>query len=175
MHPSAEIFLSIHSRNVNMQAFVLRKEDVEEQRETIMESKVKPLTTNIMEQMKAMPVWTGVQMAFIGSVSGLASGLLGVGGGVIITPTLALTTTLDHATVLGTSLFSMIPPSAVALMQHYKMGNVDPKLGAGLMVGTAIGGWIGSKVAVEFSPPGMLEACFSLGMLFLGRKTLKSL
>jgi uncharacterized membrane protein YfcA len=141
----------------------------------MMKSKEKPFTTNIMEQMKAMPVWTGIQMALIGSVSGLASGLLGVGGGVIITPTLALTTTLDHATVLGTSLFSMIPPSAVGLIQHYKMGNVDPKLGAGLMVGTAFGGWIGSKVAVEFSPPGMLEACFSLGMLFLGRKTLKSL
>jgi len=148
---------------------------VEEKQETRVEAQEKPFTSNIVEQMKAMPMWTGIQMAVIGSVSGLASGLLGVGGGVIITPALALTTTLDHATVLGTSLFSMIPPSAVGLMQHYRMGNVDPRLGAGLVVGTAIGGWVGSKLAVEYSPPGMLEACFSVGMLFLGRKTLKSL
>ena len=51
-------------------------------------------------------------------MAGLASGLLGVGGGVIVTPLLALLTPFSQATVLGTSLLSMIPPASAALVQH---------------------------------------------------------
>lgn len=85
---------------------------------------------------------------------------------------LALTLGSDHTTVLGTSLCSMIPPSMTGLWQHYRLRNIDPRLGAGLMLGTGLGGYLGSHVALE-APKGLLELFFSIGMLFLGLKTVR--
>lgn len=51
------------------------------------------------------------------------------------------------------------------------MGNVDWRMAAGLAAGTALGSVAGSNLAVA-APPGVLEAAFCVGMLFLGRKTL---
>jgi len=113
-------------------------------------------------------------LAATGSVAGLASGLLGIGGGTIVTPLLALVLPPgNQATVLGTSLLSMVLPSTTALAQHARLGNVDWKMAAGLAVGTGIGGAVGSSVAVE-APSGVLEAIFGVGMLFLGMKTLQT-
>jgi uncharacterized membrane protein YfcA len=73
--------------------------------------------------------------------------------------------------VLGTSLVAMIPPSVVGLLQHSRLGNVDWRMGAMLAVGTSCGSYIGSQAALA-APPGVLEAVFAVGMVFLGRKTL---
>jgi len=110
----------------------------------------------------------------IGATAGLASGLLGIGGGTLVTPLLALASPLPQAAVLGTSLLAMLPPSVVALVAHYRMGNVDPRMGAALAVGTALGGAFGSAFAVD-APRGALEAVFFFGMLFLSRRTFQSL
>ena len=113
-------------------------------------------------------------LAATGAIAGLASGLLGIGGGTIVTPLLALVLPPgNQATVLGTSLLSMVLPSTAALAQHARLGNVDWRMAAGLAVGTGLGGALGSSVAVE-TPSGVLEAIFGLGMLFLGRKTLQT-
>lgn len=93
-------------------------------------------------------------------------------GGTIVTPMLAMTTELKHAEVLGTALVCMVPPSMAAVLEHYRLGNVDLKLSLGLVIGTAVGGYLGSHFAVDLAPPGTLEAAFFLGMLFLGLKTL---
>jgi uncharacterized membrane protein YfcA len=73
--------------------------------------------------------------------------------------------------VLGTSLAAMIPPSAVGLLQHARMGNVDWRMAAMLAAGTSLGSYVGSQAALA-APSGALEAVFAVGMVFLGRKTL---
>lgn len=108
-----------------------------------------------------------------GAAAGLASGLLGIGGGTIVTPVLALLMPYGQATVLGTSLLAMVAPSAAALLQHARLGNVDWRLAAGLAAGTVVGSAAGSMTALN-APPGMLELAFTVGMLFLGRKTLQT-
>ena len=110
------------------------------------------------------------KLAAIGLTAGLASGLLGIGGGTIVTPLLALVSPLPQAAVLGTSLLAMLPPSAVALAQHRALGNVDPRMGLALAAGTAVGGAVGSGMAVD-APRGALEAVFFFGMLFLSKRT----
>jgi uncharacterized membrane protein YfcA len=110
----------------------------------------------------------------VGTTAGLASGLLGIGGGTVVTPLLALVSPLPQAAVLGTSLLAMLPPSVVALGTHYRMGNVDARMGAALAVGTALGGAFGSSFAVD-APRGALEAVFCFGMLFLSHRTFRSL
>ncbi|KAI3424813.1 hypothetical protein D9Q98_008199 [Chlorella vulgaris] len=116
---------------------------------------------------------TAAMLTATGAAAGLASGLLGVGGGVIVTPLLALLTPFAQVTVLGTSLLAMIPPASAALLQHHRLGNVDWRMAAALAAGTALGSVAGSTVAVQ-APPGYLEAAFCIGMLFLGRKTLQT-
>ena len=113
-------------------------------------------------------------LAAIGACAGFASGLLGIGGGTIVTPLLALTTPLTQATVLGTSLLAMLPPSAAALVSHARMGNVDGKIGAALALGCALGGFVGSGLAVD-APEGALETAFFLGMLFLSHRTFRGI
>eukprot|EP01023_Acetabularia_acetabulum_P045096 TRINITY_DN4562_c0_g2_i1.p2 TRINITY_DN4562_c0_g2~~TRINITY_DN4562_c0_g2_i1.p2 ORF type:complete len:352 (-),score=69.78 TRINITY_DN4562_c0_g2_i1:836-1891(-) len=108
-----------------------------------------------------------------GTIAGFASGLLGIGGGTIVTPLLAMSTDMNQKEVLGTSLLAMIIPSFVGLMQHWKLGNVDWIMAAGLAAGTVGGSFIGSNFALQ-APPGVLESVFAGGMLFLGMKTLQA-
>ena len=124
--------------------------------------------TNADESFDA--VGAAPKLAAIGLTAGLASGLLGIGGGTIVTPLLALVSPLPQAAVLGTSLLAMLPPSAVALAQHRALGNVDPRIGLALAAGTAVGGAVGSGMEVD-APRGALEAVFFVGMLFLSKRT----
>lgn len=82
-----------------------------------------------------------------GAVAGLTSGLLGIGGGVVLTPTLALTTDMPHQTVLGTSLAAMVIPSLVGASVHYRAGTLNFRAGAPLALGAAAGAAIGSMCA----------------------------
>eukprot|EP00238_Polyblepharides_amylifera_P015599 CAMPEP_0196573910 /NCGR_PEP_ID=MMETSP1081-20130531/3729_1 /TAXON_ID=36882 /ORGANISM="Pyramimonas amylifera, Strain CCMP720" /LENGTH=288 /DNA_ID=CAMNT_0041891763 /DNA_START=44 /DNA_END=911 /DNA_ORIENTATION=- len=106
---------------------------------------------------------TTAMLAGTGACAGLASGLLGIGGGTIVTPLLALFTPLSQATIVGTSLLAMIPPSFVGLIQHNSLGNVDKRLAMSLAAGTAFGSMFGSNLAVR-APEGLLECLFGLGM-----------
>jgi len=73
---------------------------------------------------------------------------------------------------VGTSLCAMIPPALVGVAQHYRLGNVNWRMGAALAVGTAAGGTAGSMLALQ-APEGALELAFAGAMLFLGIKMLK--
>lgn len=120
-----------------------------------------------------LSVARGAVLALTGACAGFASGLLGVGGGVIVTPMLALLTDLPQAAAVGTSLAAMFLPACVGLATHASMGNVRWwRMGAALAVGTAVGSSFGSRAAVQ-APEGVLEGAFALGMFFLGGKTLK--
>lgn len=112
-------------------------------------------------------------LAATGMLAGFASGLLGIGGGTVVTPLLTVATGLPQLNVLGTSLTAMVVPSLVGLAQHARLGNVDWIMAAGLAAGTLVGGGVGGKLAVNM-PEGVLEWVFCLGMLYLGRKTLAS-
>lgn len=121
--------------------------------------------------LKEMSWSNTVLLGMTGATAGVASGLLGIGGGTVVTPLLAILTPLSQTAVLGSSLLAMVPPSCVGLAQHARLGNVDWRMAAGLAAGTALGSSAGSKVAVN-APTGALEGIFSVGMLFLGWRTL---
>ena len=89
-----------------------------------------------------------VQLAALGSVAGVASGMFGIGGGLILTPALCLMTDMPHATVLGTTLTSMVPPSLVSAATHTQLGNVVTAVVAPLVVGAAAGAFFSGQLAV---------------------------
>lgn len=78
-------------------------------------------------------------LAAVGAAAGFASGLLGVGGGVLVTPALALWGGVPHAAAVGTSLAAMAPPAGLALASHAAAGNVDWRLAAGGGGGGGVG------------------------------------
>ena len=84
-------------------------------------------------------------LSCLGACAGIATGLLGIGGGVIITPALALHTSFPHHTVVGTSLGAIVLPSAFSLFVHFRKGAVRVPvaltLAAGAIVGTSCGVW----------------------------------
>ncbi|MFH8249095.1 sulfite exporter TauE/SafE family protein [Microbacterium sp. B2969] len=82
----------------------------------------------------------------LGVVTGILSGLLGVGGGIIVVPALMMLFGTSDLVAKGTSLLMMIPTAISGTVGNLRRGNVD--LPAGVTVGlaacttTALGAWI---------------------------------
>ena len=75
--------------------------------------------------------------------------MLGVGGGIVITPLLALTTDLPQQSVLGTSLLSMVAPAVSGSYVQMQRGLLAPRLVVPLSVGCVAGGVLSSRVALS--------------------------
>jgi uncharacterized membrane protein YfcA len=81
-----------------------------------------------------------------GFIVGLLSGLLGVGGGVIVTPVLVSVIALPSAIVIGTSLFQLAITGSVGALLHTLRGHTDLILVL-LIASTSIAGSIsGSRL-----------------------------
>ena len=79
----------------------------------------------------------------VGVLAGLASGLFGVGGGIVIVPGLVIVTGYDQRTAHGTSLAAIVPIAAAGTIGYATAGEVDLTvallMSAGAIVGTPLG------------------------------------
>ena len=89
----------------------------------------------------------------IGLVSGVFSGLFGVGGGVIMIPAMVYLMHLPVKTAIGTSLAVIVPTAIAGSIKHIQVGGVDFKVVLMLaplaMVGGLGGAWLASQVPAE--------------------------
>jgi uncharacterized protein len=112
---------------------------------------------------KAMGRGTGILA--IASICGVAAGMFGVGGGVLLVPLLALLFAFEQHCAQGTSLIALIPPTGVlALLAYSKEGFVSWKTGLLLIPGVFLGGIAGGKVA-KWIKPRLMRQIFA-GILF---------
>jgi uncharacterized membrane protein YfcA len=99
---------------------------------------------------KSMDTLTIVTLLMVGLAAGMLSGLVGVGGGIIIVPCLVFFLGYSQLTAQGTSLAVLLLPAGIfAVMNYYKGGyvNVYPTL---LIAATfTIGGYLGSKISIS--------------------------
>ncbi len=87
---------------------------------------------------------------FLGLVTGIFSGLIGIGGAIIIIPTLVLLFNLPQHTAQGTTLALMVPPiGLLAAWTYFKQGYVDLKIAGFICLGFFIGGLIGANFATS--------------------------
>jgi uncharacterized protein len=108
----------------------------------------------------------------IGLVAGAASGLLGIGGGIVIIPMLLFVLNFTQHQAQGTTLALMVPPiGLLAAWTYYQQGHVDLKIASLICVGFFIGGLIGARVAVGLDTR-VLEKIFGAAMLILSIKML---
>jgi uncharacterized membrane protein YfcA len=97
----------------------------------------------------------------VGIVSGGIGALVGIGGGVVLVPTLLFGFHTDMHTAVATSLLSVVATSAAAGSVYVASGTANMRLGMTLEVATTAGGVGGGLVATRVSGP-ILEVAFSV-------------
>jgi uncharacterized protein len=91
-------------------------------------------------------------LVLLGLITGVISGLIGIGGGVILTPALVYLFGFSQHAAQGTTLALLVPPvSLLAAWTYYQKGNVDLKVAAIVFIGFFIGGYFGAKLAIQLS------------------------
>lgn len=97
----------------------------------------------------------------IGVLAGIASGFVGIGGGLIIVPALIYFLGLDQHTAQGTSLALMLPPIGIlAAMQYHSEQHVEWTYSAIIAVTFILGAWLGSRWSLKL-PTSMVRLVFS--------------
>jgi hypothetical protein len=98
----------------------------------------------------------------------VASGLFGIGGGVLLVPLLVLLFAFTQHRAQGTSLIALIPPTGLlAFLPYSRAGYVSWETGLLLIPGVFIGGVVGGWLAKRLNPRRMRQVFASL-MFALG-------
>ncbi len=100
-----------------------------------------------------MSISTFIILIVIGLLAGILSGLVGVGGGIVMIPLLILLLGLTQHQAQGTALFAMLPPIGIlAAINYFKEGFVRWEYAVVIALTFVIGGYFGSKLAVNLRP-----------------------
>ena len=111
-------------------------------------------------------------LLLIGFASGMLSGLVGVGGGIIIVPCLVFFLAFGQKQAQGTSLAVLtLPVVILGMMQYYKQGYIDYRIALIIAIGFIIGGLFGGKIAVAIND-NLLKKIFAVVLIFVGLKIL---
>ena len=113
-----------------------------------------------------MPSW--VTFLLIGAIAGVAAGLFGVGGGIVLVPALIYWSGFSQHLATGTSLAVLLPPIGLAAtLEYYRHGNVDVGAAVLLAVGLFTGAWVGAYLANQMKGP-HLRLAFGVFVTVLG-------
>ncbi len=106
----------------------------------------------------------------LGLFAGTFSGLIGIGGGVIIVPALVFLFGFSQHRAQGTTLALLVPPiGLLAAWTYYKQGYVDLKVALIMCVGFFLGGLFGAKIATSMSNL-VLEKVFGVALFLIALK-----
>lgn len=99
-----------------------------------------------------MPQW--LMFVTIGLFGGVASGLFGIGGGIVILPALIYWAGFSQHLATGTSLAVLLPPIGLAAaIEYYRNGNVDLRAAMLLAAAMFVGAWGGALIANQMKGP----------------------
>lgn len=89
-------------------------------------------------------------LLFIGICAGFLSGMVGIGGGIVIVPMLVYFLGFEQHTAQGTTLFMFLFPIGIlGVMNYYNKGHVDMKTAAVICSTFIIGSYFGSKLSLS--------------------------
>jgi uncharacterized membrane protein YfcA len=113
-----------------------------------------------------------IGLIILGLIAGVASGLIGIGGGIIIIPALVFIFGLSQQEAQGTTLALLVPPIGIlAAWTYYKQGYVDMKVALLICLGFVVGSLIGARFATGLSTA-MLQKVFGVFLLLMSAKLL---
>lgn len=113
-----------------------------------------------------------IALIAIGLIAGVLSGIMGVGGGVIMIPLMIALLHFNQHEAQGTSLAVLaVPVTFLAAYNYYNEGYVNWKYAAVIAVFFVVGGFVGSKLAVNIDQK-TLKRIFGAVLLILSIKML---
>jgi uncharacterized membrane protein YfcA len=119
-----------------------------------------------------MSIQTIALLVIVGLLAGMLSGLVGLGGGVIIVPALVFLLGFTQHQAQGTSLGILLLPAGIfAVLNYYQKGYIDVKVVLLLFVGFLVGGWLGSKLSLSLSEA-VLKKVFACALVLIAVKVL---
>ena len=107
----------------------------------------------------------------IGLFGGVASGLFGVGGGIVMVPAMMFFMKMPIHQAVGTSLVVIIPTALMGSFKHYHNGNVLWSAAWSLIPMAVLGGYGGAWLANEL-PAATLKRLFGGFLIFVGARLL---
>jgi len=106
----------------------------------------------------------------IGLIAGFFSGLIGIGGGVIIVPILVYVLNMNQISAQGTTIFMfLLPIGALSVYNYYKAGQVDFKYASIMAITFIVGSYFGSKTAISVDAK-FIKQIFAVFMILIGVK-----
>jgi len=120
-----------------------------------------------------MTLSTIIILIIIGLLAGILSGLVGIGGGIIMVPLFVFFLSLTQHNAQGLSLAVMLPPvTFLAVYNYYNAGdggNIDWKVALIVSALFIVGGFLGSKLALQIDQR-LLKKIFGVFMLIVAIK-----
>ncbi|HZH70649.1 MAG TPA: sulfite exporter TauE/SafE family protein [Flavobacteriaceae bacterium] len=121
-----------------------------------------------------MQLTTLILLIVIGIVAGIFSGVFGIGGGIVMIPLLAFALGFTQHEAQGTSLAVLaVPVTFLAAYNYYEAGHVNWKYAIIIAVTFALGGYLGSKIAILIEQ-NVLKKIFALLMIVVALRMLFS-
>ncbi|MBM3246069.1 MAG: sulfite exporter TauE/SafE family protein [Candidatus Omnitrophica bacterium] len=103
----------------------------------------------------------------LGLVAGIASGVFGIGGGIILIPAMVYLFGLTQHQAQGTTLALMVPPiGLLAALRYYYSGNVKLGMAGFICLGFFVGGLIGAHFVQNLADP-LLKRSFGIFLLII--------
>jgi len=115
---------------------------------------------------------TDLVLIIIGVAAGVLSGLVGVGGGIVMVPALVLLLGFSQKHAQGTTLAMLVLPVGIfAALTYYRAGYVNLKAAGWLAIGFLVGAAISAHYAVKL-PEHTMARVFGGVLLAIAAKLL---
>ncbi|TMI96555.1 MAG: sulfite exporter TauE/SafE family protein [Bacteroidetes bacterium] len=109
---------------------------------------------------------TVLLLIIVGLAAGVLSGMVGVGGGIIVVPALVIFLGFSQHQAQGTSLgLLLLPVGILAVMNYYNKGYIDIKVVAIMSIAFVLGGWLGSKLSLSL-PQDTVKKIFAIVLFY---------
>lgn len=129
----------------------------------------KDISSLYLYKISCMSFITILFLLLIGLLAGMLSGVVGVGGAIVIIPLLLLLG-FSQQEAQGTSIAVMLPPIGIlAAINYYKSGFVKWEYAVVIAFAFLIGGYVGSKFAISMNPQ-ILKRFFGVVLLVFAIK-----
>jgi len=124
----------------------------------------------MMQTKKPMTVTTLLILLAVGVAAGFLSGMVGIGGGIIIVPVLVYFLGFTQHQAQGTTLFMfLLPIGILGIINYHKAGHVDYKTAFIIATTFVFGSYFGSKLAISLDQK-TIKQIFGVIIILLGAK-----
>lgn len=119
-----------------------------------------------------MSVTTVLALLAVGLVVGTISGMLGIGGAILIIPVLMIGFGFSQVKANGTSMAMLLPPIGIfAVLQYWRSGNIDLRFAAWMALGFTIGAYVGAVLVNSGKVnPTVLRFMFAAVILYVASR-----